>query len=61
LVSRATLHHRCLRHHIPTQFSPLFLSLITMSALDAKKPSTKDQLADMRIVLEKLASVAITI
>jgi hypothetical protein len=32
-----------------------------MSALDSKKPSTKDQLANMRIVLEKLASVAITI
>jgi hypothetical protein len=46
-----------LRHHILT----LSLPVITMSASEAKKPSTEDQLTDMRAVLEKLASAVATI
>jgi hypothetical protein len=46
-----------LRHHILT----LSLPVITMSASEAKKPSTEDQLTDMRAVLEKLASAVTTI
>jgi hypothetical protein len=59
LVFRATLHRRRLRHHNPTLSIPI--PLITMLTPDDTPPSTEAQLADLHVIMEKLASAVTTI